>query len=153
MAGKRILAVENNELVRSFLEDGLIMAGYQVDTAGNGREALEKIGHAVYDLIISDMRMPELDGAGLYRALAGRGADALARLVFLTTPDSHHDNQAFLAQSGVPVLTKPIELEDLRSVVELMIGHRRAGPDLVAGRREPAPPSRAVSQREAAVIP
>ena len=43
MAAKRILAVENNELVLSFLEDGLTTAGYDVDTATNGREDLEKI--------------------------------------------------------------------------------------------------------------
>ena len=122
MTGKRILAVENNDLVLSFLEDGLMMAGYEVDTASNGREALEKIDHTVYDLIISDMRMPEIDGAGLCQGLAARGADALARLVFLASPDSLDDHQVFLAQSGVPVLTKPVELEDLRSMVERMLG-------------------------------
>jgi CheY-like chemotaxis protein len=122
MTGKRILAVENNDLVLSFLEDGLITAGYQVDTARNGREALEKIDHTVYDLIISDMRMPELDGAGLCQGLAARDADALARLVFLASPDSFDDNQAFLVHSGVPVLTKPVELENLHSVVGHMVG-------------------------------
>lgn len=122
MTGKRILAVENNDLVLSFLEDGLATAGYQVDTARNGREALEKIGHTVYDLIISDVRMPELDGAGLCRRLAARDADALARLVFVASPDSLDDHQEFLADCGVPVLTKPVELEDLHSVVGRMTG-------------------------------
>ena len=121
MTGKRILAVENNDLVLSFLEDGLMMAGYEVDTATNGREALEKIDRTVYDLIISDMRMPEVDGAELCRGLAARDADALARLVFLASPDSVEDHEAFLAQTGVPVLTKPVEFEDLRSVVERML--------------------------------
>ena len=123
MPGKRILAVENNEFVLSFLEAGLSTAGYEVDTASNGREALEKIDDAAYDLIISDMRMPELDGPGLCRALAARGDDVLAHFIFLAAPDSLEENQAFLAQSGVPVLTKPIALEDLRSVVEQSIGH------------------------------
>jgi CheY-like chemotaxis protein len=123
MTGKRILAVENDELVRSFLEDGLIMAGYDVDTASNGREALQKIDQGVYDLIICDVRMPELDGPGLCLALAGRGIDTLTHLVFLTTPDSLDANEAFLAESGVPVLTKPFELDDLQSVVGRMIDH------------------------------
>lgn len=122
MTGKRILAVENNELVLSFLEAGLVTAGYDVDTARNGREALEKIADDTYDLIISDIRMPELDGPGLCRALAPRRADVLAHFVFLTTAESLEENRAFLAQSRVPVLTKPVALEDLRSMVERMIG-------------------------------
>ncbi len=126
MTGKRILAVENDELVRSFLEDGLVMAGYDVDTAGNGREALQKIDQRDYDLIICDMRMPELDGPGLCRALHARSIQTLAHLVFLTTPDSLDANEAFLAESGMPVLTKPIDLDDLLSVVGRMIDHHVA---------------------------
>ncbi len=106
-----------------FLEAGLSTAGYDVDTASNGREALEKIHDTVYDLIISDMRMPELDGPGLCRALAARGDDVRTHFIFLAAPDSLEENRAFLAQSGVPALTKPVALEDLRSVVEQRISH------------------------------
>ncbi len=123
MTGKRILAVENDELVRSFLEDGLVTAGYDVDTASNGREALRKIDQGGYDLIVCDVRMPELDGPGLCRALAKRGDDSLARLVFLTTPDSCDAHEALLTQLGVPVLVKPVELDDLHAVVARMIDH------------------------------
>ena len=122
MTGKHILAVENNDLVRNFIEDGLLMAGYEVDTARNGREALEKIDHTTYDLIISDLRMPEVDGAGLLEGLLARDPDALARLVFLASPHSLDDQQAFLARTGVTVLTKPVDLEGLRSAVERMLG-------------------------------
>ena len=44
--------------------------GHTVDTAANGRLALAKLQERAYDLILSDLRMPELDGPGLYRALA-----------------------------------------------------------------------------------
>ena len=123
MTGKRILAVENDELVRSFLRDGLVMAGYHVDTASNGREALLKIDQGGYDVIVCDVRMPELDGPGLCRALAERGKDVFARLVFLTTPDSLDAHEASLAQIGLPVLVKPIKLDELQSVVGRMIDH------------------------------
>ena len=122
MAAKRILAVENNDLVLSFLEAGLMTAGYDVDTASNGREALDKLDRAAYDLIISDVRMPELDGPGLCRALAERRSNAFTRFIFLTTPDCSDIHHAFLARTGVRALTKPFALSDLHSVVEEMIG-------------------------------
>jgi DNA-binding response OmpR family regulator len=122
MAGKRILAVENDELVLSFLEAGLMTAGYEVDIASNGRQALDKLDRTVYDLIISDARMPELDGPGLCRALEERRAGALTPFIFLTTPDSREAHHAFLAATDMPSLTKPIGLDDLRSVVARMIG-------------------------------
>ena len=123
MTGRRILAVENDELVRSFLADGLVVAGYDVDTASNGREALRKIDQADYDLIVCDVRMPELDGPGLCRTLAERRDDTLAHLVFLTTPDSLDAHETLLAQIGAPVLIKPIELDDLHAAVGRMIDH------------------------------
>ncbi|PYO28308.1 MAG: hypothetical protein DMD86_16515 [Candidatus Rokuibacteriota bacterium] len=129
MATKRILAVENNDLVLSFLEAGLTSAGYDVDTAHNGREALEKLDHVAYDLIISDVRMPELDGPGLCQALTARRSDLLTRIIFIATPDSMEDHREFLANSSMPALTKPVALEELRAAVERMIGRnaRSAG--------------------------
>ncbi len=124
MAAKRILAVENNDLVLSFIEAGLVTAGYDVDTAHNGREALEKLDRVAYDLIISDVRMPELDGPGLCQVLAARRSDALARFIFLGTPDAMEAHRTFLADSGMPTLTKPVALEDLRSTVEQMIANQ-----------------------------
>jgi len=121
MGVKRILAVENNDLVLSFLEAGLMTAGYDVDTASNGREALEKIDHRSYDLIISDVHMPELDGLALCRTLADRHAHDLHRLLLLTGADSISDHQAYLAESGVRAVAKPVGLEDLRGIVERMI--------------------------------
>jgi len=127
MSTKRILAVEDNDLVRSFLEAGLSTAGYAVETAHNGREALEKIDRAPYDLIITDMRMPELDGPAFCRALAERGDDVLGRVLLLATPHSLDDHGTFVAESGLPALTKPVPLEHLHSAVESMLAAGLAG--------------------------
>jgi DNA-binding response OmpR family regulator len=132
MAAKRILAVENDELVRSFLEDGLTTAGYTVDTAENGREALEKIDRRDYDVIICDLRMPELDGLALCRALRERRAAALSRLVLLSGSDALDDHRAYLDEAGVHALVKPVDLEDLQAVVE---GLATSGHSATADRR------------------
>jgi two-component system CheB/CheR fusion protein len=121
MGAKRILAVENNDLVLSFLEAGLMTAGYDVDTASNGREALEKIDRRAYDLIISDVDMPELDGLALYRALGERRSHDLRRFLLLTGSDAINDHRAFIAESGVRAVAKPVALDDLQVIVERMI--------------------------------
>jgi CheY-like chemotaxis protein len=121
MSRKRILAVENNELVLSFLEAGLTAVGYEVDTASNGREALEKITGCRYDLIISDLHMPELDGLGLCQALEAHCSDALHRLLFVSNAEWIGEHADFLARTGVPTLTKPVALEELHQAVERMI--------------------------------
>ena len=121
MAATRILAVENDELVRSFLADGLTTAGYSVDTAVNGREALEKIDRREYDVIISDLQMPELDGLGLCRVLCERRAAALSRFVLLSGSDALDDHRAYLDAAGVRALAKPVDLEDLHAVIEGLV--------------------------------
>jgi len=121
MGVKRILAVENNAFVLSFLEAGLTTAGYDVDTATNGREALDKIDRGDYDAIISDIRMPELDGLELCRELGQRQSGALRRLVLLTDIIAISDHQAYLDETGVRALAKPVDLEHLQSIVEDMV--------------------------------
>ena len=126
MATARILAIENDELVRSFLADGLTTAGYSVDTAVNGREALEKIDRRDYDVIISDLQMPELDGLGLCRVLRERQAAALSRVVLLSGSDALDDHRAYLDAAGVRSLSKPVDLEDLHAVIEGLVTSGRA---------------------------
>ena len=121
MGVKRILAVENNAFVLSFLEAGLTTAGYDVDTATNGREALDKIDRSDYDAIMSDIRMPELDGLELCRELGQRQSGALRRLVLLTDIIAISDHQAYLDETGVRALAKPVDLEHLQSIVEDMV--------------------------------
>src|SRR5262245_7034831 len=121
MAVKRILAVENNELVLSFLEAALTSAGSDVDTATNGREALAQLDCADCYVVIGDIGMPELDGLALCRALGERRSEALRHVVLLTDWASISDHQAYLDEVGVRALAKPVALEDLRSVVELML--------------------------------
>jgi two-component system alkaline phosphatase synthesis response regulator PhoP len=133
MGLKRVLAVENNELVLSFLEDGLTAAGYDVDTASNGREALEKIAGHPYDLVVSDLHMPELDGFGLCRALEVRQSDVLRRILLISNADWISEHEEFLARWGVPTLTKPVSLEELAQAVERMV--HALEPAAVARRR------------------
>ena len=68
-AGKRILVVDDANLVRRFYRDALERAGFEVDEAMNGVEALEKVLSEAFDLAIVDVNMPQMDGITFLKEL------------------------------------------------------------------------------------
>ena len=71
-----------------------------------------------YDLILSDLRMPELDGPGLYRALEAHYPHLCQRFILLTGDTLSPEVLAFVAESGVPRLTKPFTAVAVRSAIQ-----------------------------------
>jgi CheY-like chemotaxis protein len=65
----RILDVDDENFVRSSIVDVLANLGHQVDAASNGAEAIRRFEQMRYDLVVSDLRMPKMDGAALFQAL------------------------------------------------------------------------------------
>jgi CheY-like chemotaxis protein len=116
-----ILVVEDERSIGQMLADLLADDGYVVDIAANGRLALEKIESHSYDLILSDLRMPELDGVGLYRELERRQPDLLLRLIVITGTSGHPDYERFLAQTQVPVLEKPFSVLALHALMRQVL--------------------------------
>jgi len=116
-----VLVVEDDLPIALMVASILADEGYEVDTAENGRLALEKIEAKEYDLILSDLRMPELDGVGLYRELERRQPDLLRRLIIITRTSWHPDYQAFLEETHVPVLEKPFSLSDLQKLASQVL--------------------------------
>lgn len=104
-----ILIVDEEAAVRQSLIDVLSLDGHEVDGAGDADGALLLLDQRRYDLVISDVRMPKLDGPALLDALTERFGDALPRVAFLTRVafDPHYGS--FLANLRVPVLTKPLK--------------------------------------------
>jgi len=106
---KTILVVEDDETMRELLRLHLTSAGYAVRVASNGIEA----GHAVLgitpDLIITDVRMPHMDGFELVEALRQDPAMADIPVIFLTIEGESYDRGASLG--ALEYLTKPIQLE------------------------------------------
>jgi CheY-like chemotaxis protein len=113
VTGKQILVVEDEPLIAALLTDMLSADGHKVEAVGTGRAALEKVGGRAYDLIVSDLRMPELDGPGLYRALERRHGDMVPRIIFVTGSALDPVNEEFLEETGAPWLAKPFSIADL----------------------------------------
>jgi len=116
-----ILLVDDEPGITKALARLLHREGHRVDTAANGRLALAKLRERPYDLILSDLRMPELDGPGLYRALEQHAPPLCRRFIFLTGDTLSPETLAFFAQSGVPRLTKPFTVADLRHIMHQVL--------------------------------
>jgi CheY-like chemotaxis protein len=112
-----ILLVEDNLAIAKTLSRLLRRDGHMVDTAANGKLALVQIQVRPYDLILSDLRMPDLDGPGLYRALEQHAPHLCRRFICFTGDVLSPDIVTFLAQSGVPRLTKPFTTAAIRHAI------------------------------------
>jgi len=121
MKSRVILVVEDEPSLRELIAHILLLDDHDVDTARDGVEALYRLEQRPYDLIISDLRMPNLDGPGLYEALRKRYGQALPRVIFVTGHAEADDYVPFLAETGDPILTKPFTVDDLHTLVQWVL--------------------------------
>jgi nitrogen fixation negative regulator NifL len=123
-AGAAILVVDDEPEVGRLLADLLASDGHQVDTASNGAEALERLEERDYDLILSDLRMPRLDGPGFYREVQQSRPALLSRFVFITGDTLSAETREFLEQVTAPSVHKPFDFAQVRAVVRRVLGSR-----------------------------
>ena len=112
-AGTPVLVIEDEPALAEAVSAALSDAGYRVDRATDGQDALERVRDRVYDLIICDLAMPRLDGAAFYRALSDSRPALTKRIVFVTGNVAGTDAERFLEGSGCRWLAKPFRLGDL----------------------------------------
>jgi two-component system NtrC family sensor kinase len=113
----RVLVVDDESIIAQLIADVLGGEGFEVDTAPHGLAALDRLANRTYDVILSDLRMPELDGLGLFREIEQRYPELLRRFVFITGTSEHTDYHGFIDDAKVPVLTKPFDMMNLVRVV------------------------------------
>ena len=109
-----ILVVDDEENVRRLLIQLLTRDGYDVTLAKSGREALSLLETATVDVIVSDLRMRDLDGPGLWRELKANRPELAARIIFVTGDTLGADASRFLEEAAMPVMEKPLDLAELR---------------------------------------
>ena len=126
MASHRILVVDDEDNLRDVLVEVLKRDGHQVDSAADGTEGLRRIESARYDLVITDLRMPGIEGPGLYEALRRRYPDDPPRVIFMSANTGIEEYASFLSGTGEPALEKPFNLADMRQVVMQVLAKKRA---------------------------
>ena len=110
----RILVVDNSSLVRLYYRNALETAGFEVEQAINGIEAMEKVLAQAFDLVIVDVNMPRMDGFSFLRALR-RSAPEVATLpaLIITTEAGEQDIDDARAAGANFYLVKPVSEADL----------------------------------------
>ena len=116
-ARRSILIVDDEAEIREILADILKGARHRVAAVASGREALERMAAERYDVILTDIRMPDLDGRTLYREIERRWPDRAARVVFVTGDSLASTLHEFASECGRPVIEKPFVPGDVRRVV------------------------------------
>jgi CheY-like chemotaxis protein len=113
----KMLFVDDEECIRELASEVFKESGYQVETAVNGMEALEKLWGSVFDVVVTDIMMPKLDGIELYYGAIRENPYLKERFVFTTGLPSLK-TVSFLAQTNCPHLYKPYQITDLIKTVE-----------------------------------
>lgn len=118
-----ILIVDDEQKMRHLLSIMLGRRGYQVDQAGDGEEALEMIRSRTFDMIITDIKMPRMDGVELLKKVAEM--DIPCPVVFITAFATVESAVDAMRQGAADYITKPFEEERILLTVERMLGLSR----------------------------
>jgi len=111
-----VLVVEDEEAQRRILADFLRGQGYRVQTAVNGKEGLAKFQQDLFDFVLADYKMPEMDGLTLLREL--RALNPEARVVLITAFATVESAVTAMKEGALDYLTKPVNLEELLIILQ-----------------------------------
>jgi len=114
---KSILVVEDEATIAEIIKTTLDGVGLDADTAENALTAIDKLQHKDYDLIISDMRMPNMDGKGLFRVVQNIKPELLNRIIFITGDLVNPDTRKFFDEYKCKYLAKPFTPTDIKKLV------------------------------------
>ena len=118
---KQLLVVDDDPSLLLAVSETLRVEGYEVQTARRGSEAMIRVAESLPDLIISDIRMPGMDGYALVRNLRAAPRTRLVPIIFLTAKDDTADRIAGFRTGVDAYVTKPFEPEELIAVVKSIL--------------------------------
>ena len=116
LTGLRVLLAEDDLLIRTLTHQTLGRAGAQVEVAENGTVASEKFEHGQFDLVLTDIMMPELDGFGLTRAIRQQGKST--PIIALTAAVLGEETDRIQDLGATAVLSKPIDVNRLMETLQ-----------------------------------
>ncbi len=118
---KKILAVDDSVSIRQMVSHTLKDAGYDVETANDGRDALLKVNTTKFDVVISDVNMPNMGGFELVKALREKPQYKFIPILMLTTETSEDKKQQGKSVGATGWLVKPFNPETLLKTLKRVI--------------------------------
>ncbi len=115
---KRILIVDDEKYILDFFIEIFKMYPIQVDTASDGRAAMERLMKNDYDLVMTDFRMPEMSGRDLFRWVKERKPQLARRMIFITGDTVSSETRSFFEINSSPYLAKPFKIEEVKEVIQ-----------------------------------
>ena len=115
----RILITEDEESLRRFVARALRLDGHETQEAGDGAEGLEKLDEERFDLLLSDIRMPVMDGIELAHQAAARFPEM--KILLMTGYAEQRERADDLATKIIDVVPKPFALPDIRKAVAMAL--------------------------------
>ena len=116
-----VLVVEDEAALGAAVAESLQDAGFVVERANDGFEALERVRQQHFDLIICDLKMPRVGGMEFYRELESSKPEMTRRIMFVTGDVAGTDAERFLEETGTRWLAKPFRLKDLLRAARDMV--------------------------------
>ncbi|MEM8837325.1 MAG: ATP-binding protein [Pseudomonadota bacterium] len=117
----RALVVDDEPDVAELIAEILKRNGFVVDFASTGAVALSRLSNQKYDLVLSDLNMPDVDGRGLYEVILRDHPDLAKRTGFITGDTMGISSQAFLKEANRPFMEKPVSPVELRNLVHKIL--------------------------------
>ena len=130
----KILIVDDEPNIASMLADVLTDAGYDIDTADNGRDALDAVHRDPPDLMLLDVQMPVLDGFAVASRLKADPATATIPIIMLSAMEGRGARVIGLESGAEEYLSKPFDQAELLARVRNLLSLRESAMD--AGRQE-----------------
>jgi len=118
----KALVIDDSEALRTLFQIFLQQLGYTTDGAADGSDAFGMLQGHQYDLILSDMDMPVVDGRQLYKRIEEHFPHMLNRIIFATGSSLDGEIGRFLSSVSCPVLLKPFMLNDLKRCIDSVSG-------------------------------
>ena len=119
---KKILIVDDSPVVLAMLEDALVGMGYAVTAASNGRDALKQLETGKFDLIITDLSMPVMDGIGLVKAAKLLPSCKFVPVVFLSSEEDTEKISEAKKAGASTFLRKPFKENQLATILKIVLG-------------------------------
>jgi len=116
-----ILIVEDKDSMRNMLHETLTEEGYRVDSAANGKQAFDLVSNKSYDLVLTDLRMPEVDGLTLLNKV--KELDSDTSVIVMTAYSSVETAVQALKAGAYDYLTKPLDFDKLRLAMDRAMEH------------------------------